>query len=251
MNVWIARDGETIGEYPRESLDLLAQSSELQTTDHYWHEGMENWRQLDELLGESAWQPPAKVFLPSYPRRKLAFAIAIAGAGLTVACVLAYLLSSRNWTVAQKAAAPSVATTHTPFPTKVVIDLIVRQRAISELNERIKDLPAAPGPSIRSYYTGVAVAASPESSPLTATVTGTEEVVDPSSLEFLWHIPFILTAEYVDGAWRYVGLRAYGTNVAENATYEFNSAGTSSAAPNLARMLGLLPRSNVTQARAP
>ena len=57
VNVFIARDGVEIGEYSRESIANLVRSGDIQPTDHYWHEGMESWALISEMLGLRAIRP--------------------------------------------------------------------------------------------------------------------------------------------------------------------------------------------------
>ena len=52
MKVYIARDGVEIGECEREELEPLLREGQLEATDYYWHEGMENWLLVGEA-GES------------------------------------------------------------------------------------------------------------------------------------------------------------------------------------------------------
>ena len=51
MNVRIARDGVEIGECDWEDLEQLVNEGQVLTTDHYWYEGMPDWRLLADLVG--------------------------------------------------------------------------------------------------------------------------------------------------------------------------------------------------------
>lgn len=46
MNVHIARDGETIGEYEESLVRDLVQSGQILPTDHFWLEGMGSWEPI-------------------------------------------------------------------------------------------------------------------------------------------------------------------------------------------------------------
>jgi hypothetical protein len=65
VNFFIAREGEEIGDWPRAELNRLARAGELRPTDYYWTEGMENWRQLSDLLPEELWDAPAESAAPA------------------------------------------------------------------------------------------------------------------------------------------------------------------------------------------
>jgi hypothetical protein len=43
MIVCIARDGQEIGQHPKEAIPQLVASGEVLPTDHYWHQGMREW----------------------------------------------------------------------------------------------------------------------------------------------------------------------------------------------------------------
>ncbi len=55
VNIRIARDGVEIGECDRADLEQLAREGQVLRTDHYWHEGMEDWQLLSDLLDPGAW----------------------------------------------------------------------------------------------------------------------------------------------------------------------------------------------------
>ncbi len=56
MDVWIARGGLEIGSFRREDLETLARSGQLKPSDHYWHDGMEEWDRLGRLIGREPWK---------------------------------------------------------------------------------------------------------------------------------------------------------------------------------------------------
>jgi hypothetical protein len=67
MNVYIVRDAVEIGHFPRADLEQMARDNQLLPTDYYWHEGMENWALLPELLGADAWKPLSPTPAPAAP----------------------------------------------------------------------------------------------------------------------------------------------------------------------------------------
>lgn len=58
MNVSVSRDGEFLGEFPEESILQALESGRFKATDHYFTEGMTNWRPLSDF-GSTA-SPPDK-----------------------------------------------------------------------------------------------------------------------------------------------------------------------------------------------
>ncbi len=61
--VYIARDGTEIGECRRGDLEQLIREGELLPTDHYWHEGMDEWRALETFAPREK-VPAASAALP-------------------------------------------------------------------------------------------------------------------------------------------------------------------------------------------
>ena len=60
--ITVARNGEEVGSYTQVEIEHLAGSSFLLPDDHYWMDGMPDWRPLSELV------PPAALALrPSAP----------------------------------------------------------------------------------------------------------------------------------------------------------------------------------------
>ncbi len=50
--LYLARDGEELGECERHDLAQLVRENQVRSTDHYWHEGMTEWRLVSDLLAE-------------------------------------------------------------------------------------------------------------------------------------------------------------------------------------------------------
>ncbi len=65
MNVYIARDGVELGEFPRTQLESRLRAGELQPTDYYWVEGMETWLLLGDGLPPA--EPEPAPALPAAP----------------------------------------------------------------------------------------------------------------------------------------------------------------------------------------
>jgi hypothetical protein len=50
MNISISRDGVEIGEWTEEKVRSLYSEGELKATDHYWKEGMSEWKELGTFI---------------------------------------------------------------------------------------------------------------------------------------------------------------------------------------------------------
>ena len=48
MTYHVARDGEILGEFSQEAFRSLCTSGQILPTDHYWSEGMTEWKTVDE-----------------------------------------------------------------------------------------------------------------------------------------------------------------------------------------------------------
>ena len=191
MNVWIARDGETIGEYPREKLDVLAQRGELQKTDHYWHEGMDDWRELGHLIGSRIWEPlPAS---PPAPQRFPLIVGGIASALLVVVIAIAFVASRK----------PAAAPQSTPGPGSSVHDAAraAREEATERLIARLNELPKTAAPPRYTFYDSLAIQVPTPSEPLVVTIRGTENIAEPETLAAVSRTDFVLTAEFQFGKW--------------------------------------------------
>ena len=65
MILYLARDSEELGECERHDLAQLVQENQVRTTDHYWHEGMTEWRLVGDLLAEETpVEKPTRVLKP-------------------------------------------------------------------------------------------------------------------------------------------------------------------------------------------
>ncbi|MEP6603453.1 MAG: DUF4339 domain-containing protein [Spartobacteria bacterium] len=246
MDVYIVRDAVEIGHFPRADIEKLARTGELQATDYYWHEGMEGWLPLPDLLGADAWNPipetPAAITTPAsrptaaagmWDRR---FVIgALCGASIVVAAIALYF-----WNSKPSETNPSSARAASPAS-----DLVSRDKAAAELKQKIETLPAsATAPLNASYYdVSYAVAASSSAiTPWTAVIRGNENIVDPGTATTTKGTEFILTAEYRDGEWTFADYQAVETDTATGATTQIRHDDKSPVPPNLVAMLGLKRR---------
>ena len=61
MNIHITRDGQKYGPYGLEETRDLLQAGQLLASDLAWHDGLEEWTTLGELLAVSGDTPPPPV----------------------------------------------------------------------------------------------------------------------------------------------------------------------------------------------
>ena len=65
MNISISRDGIEIGEWTEEQVHSLYKEGELIATDHYWKEGMSEWKELGNFIKPPP--PPSRKATPLIP----------------------------------------------------------------------------------------------------------------------------------------------------------------------------------------
>ena len=67
MNVTIARDGTTLGEWTEAEVRRYFYEGRLVATDHYWKPGMSSWFPLNVLMTQTPPLPPRQPGLPPVP----------------------------------------------------------------------------------------------------------------------------------------------------------------------------------------
>lgn len=272
MQVFIARGGKEIGKYARADLEGLIADGTLRASDYYWHDGMEDWRKLSDLLGEKSGArktkpsrapvatigEPAAEPQPELPapkpltirecielwktelrnrRRQLLWF----GVGVLLFFLVAAI--AIHFVNVNHARPVPVATEekNSANPTGVG-DLELRDRAAADLRQRIDRLPAKATPPLNTFYYGVRVEMQEtfsEASPWRATVHGVEDVVDPETQATVRHTDFLLTTEYRHGAWTFVLYRASSTDLVRELTTEIQDDPRTMTPPSLVGMLGL------------
>ncbi len=261
VNIFIARDGAEIGEYPREELARRARAGELRPSDFYWYDGMETWQPLADLLGDKAWD--ARPSVPSEPVpasepaslskqiRLLQSFIASAwpkpqtliwlGAGclgfVLLATLVVHFINAGSATRAPLPPAPAKALAQ-PAPDPDA----VRDKAAAELRQRIERLPARPAAPMNTFYYDVSVdmrRTFAGSVPWTAVIHGGENVVDLETEQTISHTDFILIADYRDGEWTFQHYRASVSDMVKSITTEIDDDERTPAPPSIAGMLGL------------
>ena len=231
VNVFIARDGAIIGEYPREQLEEMAQAGELQQDDHYWQEGMVDWLPLPQLLAPDAWEPgPPPPPPPNY--RAIFGGIA---AALIVVAILGFFFIKPDW------GDPIAATNRSTEPDAATA-LQLRDKAAADLRGRIERLPAQAVPPLNAFYYDVSVNMKKTFSrrtPWIATIHGFENIVEPGSQRTILRTNFVLSADFQDGAWVFKHYRASITKMREGITANIEQAGNDPTPPSIVVMLGL------------
>ncbi len=260
MTVFIARDGAIIGEYPREDLEAMAQRGELETEDHFWQEGMEDWLPLPDLLGADAWEPmlaptlgakpplepqpptPSPVPAAAKPWRLV---LGIAAVLLTLGLAALLLIrSDRRGANVVPVWPPLESSSPTNTPTSEA-SLELRDKAAADLRHRIERLPGNAAPPLNTFYYDVRVemrkTVMPET-PWSARMRGFENVIDPATQSTLSRTDFTLTADYHDGEWTFNHYRASVLNVINGAVISVEESADSPTPPSLVGILGLKRR---------
>ena len=197
LTVYIARNGAEIGECRRGDVAALVAEGELLKTDHYWHAGMENWQQLEQLLASERPKAPAlevtqRMQIAPPPEatddaqtarpdvaRATSFAalltrardalrpapqakrsLIIAGAicgGFVVAAVIAILVIRLGHDSTPVRAKTATAA---GAPTPIVEPDEVRKlrdKAAADLRGRLESLPSKPAPPLYTFYYDIRV----------------------------------------------------------------------------------------------
>ena len=264
VNVYIARDGAEIGDYQQDALEGLAREGQLQPTDYYWHEGMETWLELGDLLGTEAWDPPEprpageplaaseplgepkgvrtlEALIPRGPvARPRLIPIAAICAGLVVLATIAiYFIKSAD---SERANAPLLLGPSQPASRVVADPDSVRETAASDLRQRIERLPGKPVPPLHAFYYDVSVNMRKTYSagvPWTAIIRGGENVIDPETEKTTLRTDFILTVDYREGEWTFQHYRASASDMLKSVTTEIEEDEKTPAPPSIVGMLGL------------
>jgi len=258
VKVFIARGTEDIGSFPREELPQLARTGTIRRTDTYWHDGMDTWEPVSDLLGRSVWEPggdaavddsDSKPAAPP-PRQKSASTlppasadwrkIAAAFAGVLIAMIVAGVLLIKPETEPMEPAgtlrpvgdAPASRTSST----------VVREKIAGELRQRIERLPKNATPPLNTYYFDVSIDVTETSTtraPYAASIRGRENVVNPETGNITSQTEFTVTAEFAAGEWVYKTYRATTLNTEDRTTSTIRHDSNRLAPPVLVAMLGL------------
>lgn len=236
MNVHIARDGVVIGEHPQSDLEELARAGELELTDHYWHEGMEDWLLLPELLGEEAWLPLPP---PPPPPNLLLIAGIVAGTLLLIGLGTYYFIAPDRVVAMPASTVPAAPP---PAGDSAEAALALRDKASADLRQRIERLPAQAAPPLNTFYYDVSVRMKKSFdtiTPWSAEIRGGENVVNPETQNALQRTQFTLNADYRNGEWTYRSYRASTAAMDDFNVTQVDHNNTMPAPPSLVGILGL------------
>lgn len=250
MTIFIARDGEVIGEYPRAALEELARNGALESTDHYWQEGMEDWLPLPDLLGPNAWQsgtlpadgmpaidsPEPDESAPPFPIRRVATIAAACACFVLAGGLLIYFTNASG----NSESAPSHTVAAPPLDAATEAE--IRDKAAADLRHRIEQLPGRAVTPLNTFYYDVSVNMRKmlsQRTPWSATIRGGENVIDPATEQTIRRTEFTLTADYEDGQWTYKNYQASSANLVDFGITEVLEDEDSPTPPSLAGMLGL------------
>lgn len=274
VTAYIARDGVEIGDFPRAEIRALVRRGELLPSDFYWHEGMENWLPLEEVLArgladlpeapaetvraqsreiepadephseERTSAPTQRLTFPTFTRKQLGLGAALCAGVLVCALVALSMRSARR-------RAHNEATTlfrqSVVAPARSATDeLALRDQAAADLKHRIERLPARAEPPLSIFYYDVSVNMKKSLStrtPWTAEIHGRENVVDPATNQTLRRTEFALTSDYRDGEWTFKHYRALTTDLSDNGEKEEEHDENTPTPPSIVGMLGLKRKS--------
>lgn len=236
MQIYIARDGAEIGEYPREKVAELARAGQLLPNDYYWHEGMVDWLFLSDLLGPDGWKP-----LPPTPFYQHRFAIpaAICAAFLIAGLIGIFLINSGKPEGVTKVASLRPASPVTPSQQS---DAEVRDKAAADLDQKIERLPGSATPPWNTSFYDITInmqKSLAHHTPWTAIVRGSENIVDPTTEQTTKRTQFTLITDYHEGAWTFRHYRATATDLTNSAITEIEDDENAPTPPSIVGMLGL------------
>ena len=238
MNVFIARDGAILGEYPREQIDQMARAGELNGDDHYWQEDMDDWQPLPALLGPGPWEPATAVTTALPAPKPWDKRVILGGlAGLVITAVALSLFFSRTGN--QDSGEGSSTASHAKAAETA---LAIRDKAAADLRKRIERLPVSAKPPLNTFYYDVRVnmrKTFDQRTPWSATIHGWANVIDPATDQTVSRTDFTLTTDYEDNEWVFKHYRAQLTSMATHTSSEVEERGDSATPPSLAAMLGL------------
>ncbi len=249
MIVSVARDGELVGEFEAESLRARARRGEVQPTDYYWREGMENWEYLGDYLGEETWRPPPRPAapIPVIPRA-LPAALAEEDSAsdtppsrvprVVIAVLLALIFLAIVLNLIRRPEPAPV--TSAPAPTDVIrTNMSARDRAVSDLMHNVERLPTAAKPPGFIYYSGLDAKTSAAPEPLVAVIRGSENVVNPLTRDLTVRADFTVRAEYHDGQWLFRQYEEMRNDLVQQTSTPLTRDDTDAIPPAIVSLLGL------------
>lgn len=233
MNLFIARDGTVLGDYPRERVEEMVHTGELLASDHYWHEGMTDWLLLGSLLPPETFEPLPP---PPPPPNYLAMA-GIGAAGLMVLGTIGFFMVKPDRSAIN--APTTIGASQSP---EALTGMQVRDKAIADLRQRIERLPSRAAQPLNALFYDMTVKMNRSLAPRTAwtaVIHGGENTIDPETQATITRTDFTVLADYKDGEWVYRHYNASISNVTDGTTTEIEQDENTPIAPTIVGMLGL------------
>ena len=262
MNVRIARDGVEIGECDWEDLEQLVNEGQVLLTDHYWYEGMPDWRLLDDLVGveESEPKPVARQLLSDWETASLPHRLQVpvdwdSGDPVTSPPVF------RHPSIAAVAIGCGVAATGAivlylivafsnrrpdlPLPTAEATtvlertDAAFRTKATNQLIAKLKELPTVAAQPSYTFYDSLTITILDPPAALSVMIRGTETTVSPETHEAISRTAFMLTADYRQDKWFFKSYHASTNDFIHGKTTETGRDDQYPIPPAIVLLLGL------------
>ena len=253
MNVRIARDGVEIGECDWEDLEQLVNEGQVLLADHYWYEGMPDWRRLEDLVGfEESENEPAP-HLPDYVAwdsgesvagqpaiRHRSIAAVVIGCALAAVAIFAFYLIL-IFHVNRPEVPVSTAAQSQDFGGT---DTILRAKATTDLMSKLDKLPAVASPPLYTFYSNLSVAIPSPPAPLTARIRGLESAIDPATRRITLQTDFVIKASFQEGRWFFKHYEATVNDLVLQNVMEIKKGNRSTVTPAIVSLLGLKVKSD-------
>jgi hypothetical protein len=232
VNIKIARDEVEIGECEREEIAQLAREGQVLPTDHYWHEGMEGWRLVSELL-ESEALPAAALPKPIFWNWRRVAAAIVGVAAIATGLGLGLLIFSR----ASRPEIPRLGVEATTVLERT--DTALRTKATNELIAKLDKLPTVASPPSYTFYNDVSIVIPDPPASLTVRIRGRESVLDPATGQVTSHGNFVLTADFQQHKWFFKSYFASDSDFVRGTTTATGKNDQDLVPPAIVSLLGL------------
>ncbi|MDQ6861256.1 MAG: DUF4339 domain-containing protein [Verrucomicrobiota bacterium] len=236
LTAYVARAGVELGAYWRDEIRERAEAGEFQPDDYYWHEGMDKWIRLGDLLGPASWIAPTPPRPPTTVKQKLIIGGAVAGGFALVLFIAIFFITRRDGALPVRG---TRVATDAADPAK---DHEQRDKAAGELRAKIERLPDRAAPPLNVFYYDVSVnmrRAVAARTSWQALIRGSENAVDPATEQTIRRTEFTLQTDYRAGEWVFIHYKASTRNLAEPGESEDEHDANTVAPPLVVTLLGL------------
>ncbi len=236
-------------------------------TDHYWYEGMPDWRLLADLIAlaesesepvapqpPSSWEAGEFTTPPPCPVERDSGELAtslpvfrrLSVATVTTGCVMAFVLALALYAIVRfQANGPE-----TPLPAAAPnrdlerTDSTSRARATNELMARVDKLPTVASPPLFTFYSGLTIAIQDPPAELTVRIRGAESIVDPATRAITQHMNFVLAADFRQDRWFFRYYHASGNDLVHGTAIAIGKDDHDRVPPAIVSLLGLDTKSD-------